>query len=499
MRKIILSAIVFILYITVSHAQLRVAIVAGGHQSTVIEENDLPDWNEIKNGYTGRTGFHGGFIADIPFSLTSKVYFQPGVIFHNKGRKFSRTFDPPAGTITRQQSSQFINYIDVPLNLVYKMGRKTKFIVGAGPYAGLFFNGKETAQTYTETGLSASEENNDPGVGKNPGQYRVLHFGANALAGVEFNRIFITVNYSRGLNDFYTAKDYDGTFKHQVIGGTLGIFLGKPVKLEKKIKDRDKDGIADDLDGCPDEAGSVITNGCPDKDADGIADKDDKCPDVPGISANKGCPVTDSDNDGVNDDVDKCPDTPGLKKYDGCPIPDRDRDGINDEEDKCPDEPGYARYGGCLVPDTDGDGINDEEDKCPAVKGSKENNGCPAEVKKEIVEKVDYAAKRIQFKVSKATLLPQSLTVLDEVATILKENPELNLLIEGHTSADGSFTSNMKLSNDRAGAVLQYLVSKGIDKNRLTAKGFGPTQPLNEGKTAEQRAENRRVVLQLSN
>lgn len=489
----------FILYIAASHAQLRVAIVAGGHQSTVIEKNNLPDWNEIKNSYTGRVGFHGGFIADIPLSINSKVYFQPGVIFHNKGRKFSRTFNPPAGTVTRQQATQFINYIDVPLNLVYKIGTKTKFIIGGGPYAGLFYNGKETSQTFTETGISASEENNDPAIGKNPGQYRVLHFGVNALAGLEFSRIFITINYSRGLNDFYSAKDYDGSFKHQLIGGTLGIFLGKPVNIEKKIKDRDKDGIADDQDGCPDEAGPVITNGCPDKDGDGIADKDDKCPDVPGTKANNGCPVTDRDHDGVNDDVDKCPDVAGLKKYDGCPVPDRDKDGINDEEDKCPDIPGYARYNGCPIPDTDGDGINDEEDKCPAVKGVKENNGCPAEIKKEIVEKVDYAAKRIQFTVSKASLLPQSLTVLDEVSAVLKENPELNLLIEGHTSADGSFASNMKLSNDRAESVQRYLISKGIDKSRLTTKGFGPTQPLNEGKTEAERAENRRVVLKLSN
>lgn len=497
MRKacILLSLLFFVL--NPGHSQLRVAIVGGGHLSTVAEENDLPDWNEIKGYYTGRVGFHGGFLADVPFSPNSKVFFQPAVIFQNKGRKFSRNFDPTTSTITQQNATQYINYIDVPLNLVYKFGNKLKFIVGAGPYASFFYNGKETLQIYTQNGISQNEENNDVPVGKKAGQYRVFNFGVNGLAGIETGRIFITANYSRGLNDFYQAKDYDGSFKHQVIGGTLGVYLGSPVKIEKKVKDRDKDGIPDDQDNCPDEAGSAITNGCPDKDADGIADKDDQCPDVPGTKALNGCP--DKDGDGIADKNDQCPDLAGLAKYNGCPIPDSDKDGINDEEDRCPDKPGYARYNGCPVPDSDGDGINDEEDKCPNVKGSKQNNGCPEEVKKEIVEKVNYAARRIQFATSRATLLPQSLKVLDDVVDVLNENPELHLSIEGHTSRDGSLEENMRLSEERANAVKEYLVSKGIDPLRLSSKGFGPTQPLNEGRTAADRSQNRRVELKLSN
>ena len=63
-----------------------------------------------------------------------------------------------------------------------------------------------------------------------------------------------------------------------------------------------------------------------------------------------------------------------------------------------------ARYNGCPVPDTDGDGVNDEDDKCVSEPGLKENNGCP-EIKKEIVEKVEYAARKIQFTFAKAVLL----------------------------------------------------------------------------------------------
>ena len=164
----------------------------------------------------------------------------------------------------------------------------------------------------------------------------VVNYGVNGLAGVEFGKVFLTVNYSRGLNDFYQAVDYTGSFHHQIIGGTLGIFLGRSERPVKKVADKDGDGIPDRQDNCPDLAGLAITNGCPDKDGDGIADKEDKCPDQAGTAKNKGCPIPDSDKDGVNDQDDKCPGIAGVARYQGCPIPDTDKDGINDELDKCP-------------------------------------------------------------------------------------------------------------------------------------------------------------------
>ena len=454
----------------ISAAQVRVAIVAGGHQSTVIEENELPNWNDIKNNYTGRIGFHTGFIADIAFSPKSKLFFQPGVIYYNKGRKYAQSFDPPVGTIVRQQSTQYINYIDIPLNLVLKFGQRTKFIIGGGPYGSFFYTGKETSQTELNTGVVDSEENSDLSVGNQPGQYRTYNFGVNGLVGVEFKGFFITANYSRGLNDFYESTSYIGSFRHQIIGGTIGVFLGKSEKIEKKVSDKDRDGIEDAKDACPDQPGTAATDGCPDKDADGIADKTDKCPDIA-----------------------------GLIKYNGCPVPDADKDGINDENDKCPNEFGVIRYAGCPIPDKDGDGVNDEEDKCPEVKGTRQYNGClPEVVKKEIVEKVNYAAKRIQFKQAEAALLPNSLKVLDEVAKILQDNPDIKLSIEGHTANNGYYDANMRLSQMRADNVKAYLEKKGISPERLKAKGFGPTQPVSKGKTPAEIALNRRVELKLS-
>ena len=500
MRKSCLALAMILSISFHSYSQLRVAIAGGAQLSDVLEKNSLPGWDSLKNNYSKRTGIHFGFIADLPLGTCSKLSFQPGVIYYTKGRKYAQKFDTLTSTLISKKSTQYINYIDIPFNLVIKSGKKIKIIAGGGPYASFFYNGKETSQTVSQGGVFVSEENDDLPVGNKPGRYKVIDFGVNALAGIESGRVFLTANYSRGLNDFYQATNYTGSFKHQVMGITLGVFLGKPDEVEKKIKDRDKDGIPDDLDNCPTEPGTAATNGCPDKDGDGIADKDDKCPDLPGTLKNNGCPVIDRDSDGVNDGDDKCPDVPGLKKYNGCPVPDSDKDGINDEEDKCPVVPGLGRYEGCPIPDTDGDGINDEEDKCPTVKGEKANNGCPlAEIKKEIVEKVNYAAKRILFSVGRAGLLPESYKVLDEVVKLLKENPELKLTIEGHTSSDGSLAFNMKLSGDRAENVRSYLQSKGIDGSRLLAKGFGPTQPLNSGKTMAERSQNRRVELKLSN
>lgn len=495
MRKTSLILIA-ILLCAVSHAQLRVAIVGGAHQATVTEENDLPDWPQIEGNYSGRIGVHGGFLADLRFSKKSPLYFQPAVLFHQRGRKYAQ-LDPSSSSITSVKATQYINYIDIPLNLVLKVGgENTKFIIGGGPYGSFFFNGKETRQEFTSTGIVTDEKNEDLAVGKKPGQYRVLNYGANALVGVEIGRVFVTANYSRGLNDFFESNTYQGSFKHQIIGGSLGIYLGSNGKPPKKPADQDQDGIPDETDRCPLQAGTALTNGCPDRDGDGIPDREDSCPSQAGTKANKGCP--DRDGDGVIDKQDKCPDEKGTTKYGGCPVPDTDGDGFNNETDRCPEVAGTQKYQGCPVPDTDGDGLNDDEDKCPATKGVKENHGCP-EVKQELVEQVNHAAKRIEFQSGKAILRTTSYEMLDDVVTLLNTNPSLTLTVEGHTSSEGSYDFNMKLSEDRANSVAAYLISKGIDKNRIIIKGYGPTQLLKEEKTAADRAANRRVELKLSN
>lgn len=233
-----------------------------------------------------------------------------------------------------------------------------------------------------------------------------------------------------------------------------------------------------------------------DRDGDGINDVDDKCPDTPGLAALQGCP--DRDGDGIADGDDACPDKAGVAKYKGCPIPDTDGDGINDEQDKCPTVKGLARYQGCPIPDTDNDGVNDEEDKCPNRPGPASNQGCP-EISKEVIEKVNFAAKNVFFATGSFKLLPKSFKSLDEVAAIMKADDLLKIQIDGHTDSQGDDAKNQTLSENRAKAVKDYLVSKGVAEANTSSTGYGETKPVADNKTAAGRAKNRRVEMTLRN
>ena len=233
-----------------------------------------------------------------------------------------------------------------------------------------------------------------------------------------------------------------------------------------------------------------------DRDGDGVLDTDDKCPDTPGLAALMGCP--DRDGDGIADGDDKCPDVAGIAKYQGCPIPDTDGDGINDEMDKCPTVKGFARYQGCPIPDTDGDGVNDEEDKCPSRPGPASNQGCP-EIAKEIIEKINFAAKNIFFSTGSFKLLPKSYKSLNEVASLMKADPSLLLDIDGHTDSQGSDEANHTLSHNRANAVAEYLTKQGVDASRFKVTGYGEEKPVADNKTAAGRAKNRRTEMTVHN
>jgi OmpA-OmpF porin, OOP family len=238
-----------------------------------------------------------------------------------------------------------------------------------------------------------------------------------------------------------------------------------------------------------------------DTDGDGIPDKLDKCPTEPedkdGFQDADGCPDPDNDGDGILDKADKCPNEPedkdGFEDEDGCPDPDNDKDGLLDTEDKCPNEPGPKENGGCPDKDRDGDGVVDRLDKCPDQPGPADNDGCPKP--KYIVvtkEKIELKQK-VHFATNKSTIYPDSFPMLTEVAEVLKSRPEIKVRIEGHTDSRGTLKHNMKLSDDRANSVKQFLVEHGVDAERMEARGFGPTQPIDDNRTSKGREANRRT------
>jgi adhesin transport system outer membrane protein len=141
--------------------------------------------------------------------------------------------------------------------------------------------------------------------------------------------------------------------------------------------------------------------------------------------------------------------------------------------------------------DQDGDGVLDPKDQCPDTpKGAKvDEKGCPY---KAILE-----LKGVHFDFDSHVLTKDSFPMLNEGATYLKQFPEVKVEVAGHTDGDGSDAYNIKLSSRRTKTVMEYLISQGVAKDRLTAKGYGESQPVSDNTTPEGKAKNRRVELRL--
>jgi outer membrane protein OmpA-like peptidoglycan-associated protein len=101
---------------------------------------------------------------------------------------------------------------------------------------------------------------------------------------------------------------------------------------------------------------------------------------------------------------------------------------------------------------------------------------------------------KVQFATGSSQILPVSFGLLDEVAKVLTDNPQIELLqVEGHTDSTGTAAINRKLSQQRAESVMNYLASKGVAAGRMKAKGFGPDKPIADNNTDEGKEKNRRV------
>ncbi len=183
---------------------------------------------------------------------------------------------------------------------------------------------------------------------------------------------------------------------------------------------------------------------------------------------------------------------------------DSDKDGIPDDADKCPtvaeDKDGFEDADGCPDLDHDHDGVIDTKDKCPkqkeTVNGYQDTDGCPDTVPKAVAA-FTGTIKGVNFKTGSDVLTAESYPILDKAADVLVKFPKVRLEVSGHTDSRGSKRRNTALSQRRADAVRKYFASRGIDADRLVARGFGPTRAIASNRTKDGRAQNRRVEFRL--
>lgn len=395
-----------------------------------------------------RTGFVAGAFVKIPIRKFP-ISCQPEFLYSSMGGDLT--------TELKEKKNFRFNYFSIPVLIKYQFSKK--FVAFAGPQLDAILYAEESNK-FGEFDITGSVE----------------EFDAHITGGLEYwigKDIMLSGRYMYGFYEVHTMAPGISMI-NRGFQFTIGLRFRKakpwpePVVVPPPV-DKDTDG-------------------------DGIFDSRDKCPTVAGIAKYEGCPVPDSDKDGIFDDKDKCPDMPGYPELDGCPYPDRDKDGVTDNKDRCPDEAGSTKNDGCPVTDRDGDGVTDATDRCPDTPGPVSNYGCPEDVK----TKLTYIAKNIYFHTSKATLQEISYDPLNQLADILVKYPNAKLTIEGHTDNIGSNAYNLTLSNDRAKAVVDYLLGKGIAASRLKAVGLGEEKPIATNNTAEGRTLNRRVELILT-
>jgi outer membrane protein OmpA-like peptidoglycan-associated protein len=139
-----------------------------------------------------------------------------------------------------------------------------------------------------------------------------------------------------------------------------------------------------------------------------------------------------------------------------------------------PEDPdGFQDDDGCPDNDNDGDSVADVDDQCPNTPGQPggPRTGCPQLIM--VTAKEIRITQQIQFEFNKATIRPVSFPILDAVRDVLKDNEKITLEVQGHTDNVGQAAYNLQLSQQRAEAVRNYLVSHGIEAKRLIAKGYG--------------------------
>jgi OOP family OmpA-OmpF porin len=355
----------------------------------------------------------------------------------------------------------------------------------------------------------------------------IAEYYGNTVLSKFFDMRHTPMEVVAGLKIFLERNSY------LYIGGGTGIFSdgfsAADVRVfgawifEPSIGDRDRDGIKDDVDQCPDDPEDMDDyedeDGCPDpdNDRDGIPDVVDECPLIPedrdGDEDEDGCPegeAGDRDGDTILDANDQCPDDPedrdGFQDTDGCPDYDNDGDTIKDVDDLCPNEPedrdGFNDVDGCPDVDNDNDRILDVDDDCPndpeTYNGFEDEDGCPDQGRVVVTDDSLMIMDKVYFETDSAVIKPVSFDILNQVAATLNSNPQITLVeVQGHADERNTDEYNAQLTRDRAESVVEYLVQRGVSATRLLAAGYGERCPVDPGHSESAWEKNRRVEFKI--
>jgi outer membrane protein OmpA-like peptidoglycan-associated protein len=280
---------------------------------------------------------------------------------------------------------------------------------------------------------------------------------------------------------------------------------GATVDAQGCALDSDRDGVYDGLDRCPATPAGVTVdaNGCPmDSDADGVFDSLDRCANTPAnarpVNAN-GCP-RDTDLDNVPDYLDRCPNTPANARpvnAAGCPV-DTDADGVDDYLDRCANTAAGTQVdaNGCpVLRDSDNDGVTDDRDSCANTppRTRVDATGCPTP--EQPAAAIRFVLRNLTFRARLGRTAVSPSVELDSVAASLRAAPDGRWEIAGYTDNRGIPARNQLLSRQRAAAVMQYLIGKGVPFASLTARGYGANDPVASNATVTGRTENRRIEI----
>jgi outer membrane protein OmpA-like peptidoglycan-associated protein len=420
-------------------------------------------------------------------------------------------------TTTKSQGGVDVQYLPIHARLVYgiPVSEHSAVLLGAGYVRTLFRKG------YRETSNGVGGL---LGVRVGLGTVLALRLDATGdyipraesatlppqLAGIQQKKSNVHLGGQAGLSLLIGANrngDHDRDGVKDSMDACPGTLAGDAVDARgcSLPKDADRDGVMDYLDLCPNTpmGDQVDRIGCTvprDADGDGVVDANDKCPSTPAGTAvdATGCP-RDADGDGVADALDRCPNTTAGTVVDatGCPN-DLDHDGVVDTFDRCLGTPAGVRVDVTGCPwDGDADGVPDAADKCPntPVGTNVDAVGCTVLFR----ESKGLLLQGVNFRTGKSILLPESRVILDRVAESLVANPHVRVEVGGHTDITGNKATNQRLSQARAEAVRQYLISRGVAPDRITAKGYASTRPIADNTSVEGRAANRRVELYKTN